>query len=531
MKQFFFRHWGLILLSVGLLAIPWPGQGTHAEEELTFEIQSFVIEGNTLFTNDVLKKRIETHLGTGKTAEDVEAARDDLEKYYHTSGYPTAIVNIPEQSVETGVVRLEVIESKIRRVRVTGNKHFTMEKILSDIKSVRPGEILYVPDLQEELMVVNRNPDLKVAPVLMPGKEVGTIDIEFKVKDKLPLHGSLELNNRGTHNTTDLRLNAMIRYDNLWQRGHSVSLQYQTSPEDTSEVQSISTSYIMPAPWDPDQMLVFYALWSDSDTAFGEGFQVIGKGFIVGIRDIIPLPPIGDYNHNISLGIDYKDFDEDVGFDEDDSSVQTPITYAPISLSYSGGLRDSTGYTQLNASANFLFRGLAGDQDEFENKRYKSTGSFFYITAGIERLQNLPYGFRLRIKGDGQLANEPLISNEQYIAGGMQSVRGYKESEAAGDHAVGGTVEFSRPNLMNLLEGSKAIALTPFLFYDAAGLFIKDGLPGQDDSIKLQGAGGGIRGSITDYLDFEIDAAVALTETEDTDSGDSQVYFSVKSKF
>jgi hemolysin activation/secretion protein len=252
------------------------------DDVVRFAIDRFEITGNTLFPTDVLVEELRAYTGDGKSAEDVKKARSALEQFYHKNGYPTALANIPEQTVEGGIIRLEVVESKIRRVRITGNRYFTMEKISNSLPSCREGKILYVPNVQTELSEINRNPDLKVAPVLMPGKEMGTIDVELRVKDKLPLHGSLELNNRNTHATTDLRLNGMLRYDNLWQKEHSISFQFQTSPEDTQEVRMISTSYVWPSIFGEDHMSVLYGVISDSDTAFGGGFTVVGKGYIAG---------------------------------------------------------------------------------------------------------------------------------------------------------------------------------------------------------------------------------------------------------
>ena len=170
-------------------------------DEVLFEVNSFDISGNTIFSDEKLESVLKEFVGPGKSAKDVESARERLEKYHHQMGYPTILVNIPEQSVSSGIVRLEVIESTIRRVRVTGNRYYTMKKILSMTPSLRSGTVLYLPDLQADLIRLNQHPDMKVAPTLSPGRELGTIDVELKVVDKLPLHGSLELNNRNSYNT------------------------------------------------------------------------------------------------------------------------------------------------------------------------------------------------------------------------------------------------------------------------------------------------------------------------------------------
>ena len=507
------------------------GQETGDEKTLTFAIHQFEIAGNTKLPSGDIDAVLDAFVGPHQTAEDVEKARTTLEQFYHKNGYPTALINIPEQTVESGVVRLEVIESKIRRVRITGNNYFTMESILKKMPSFRPGEILYLPDIQEELAQVNSNPDLKVAPVLVPGKELGTIDVELKVKDKLPLHGSLELNNRNTHDTSRLRLNALLRYDNLWQKAHSITLQYQMSPEHADEVRALAVSYVLPAPWNSDHIVAMYGIMSDSEVAFGEGFQTVGKGYIAGFRDVIPLPEREKYTHSLSLGLDYKDYDDELSFESGGDTETTPITYLPISFSYNSALNHHSGISKFSLGMNMVFRGLVTDRSEFEDKRYKSRGNYVYGTLGIERYQMLPFGFQLLIKGDGQLSDQPLPSNEQYIAGGLQSVRGYKESESVGDNALHGTAELSYPKLAQRIGLPDWVSISPNIFYDIVSLRILSPLSGQQQPGNLAGAGAGVRGKLSSFLDYEVAWGMALEPTEETGRGDQEVYFVVKGQF
>ena len=533
----FFTARLLLILMVFFLFLPHAFSREEAEEDETvfFEIRNFMVEGNSLFTEKRIKDALKEYTGTDKTAEDVENAREKLENLYHQQGYPTVLVSIPLQTVERKVVKLKVVESRIDRVRVQGNRFFTRKKILGDLPSLSPGAIIYLPDLRQELARINRNPDLKVSPLLMPGSDMGTVDVALQVKDFLPLHGSLELNNRSTHDTTNLRLNAMLRYDNLWQKGHSLSLQYQTAPKDVQEVEVMAASYVMPAPWSKDQVLVGYGVWSDSDTAFGEGFNVIGKGNIFGLRLVAPLPAYELYSHNITLGLDYKDLDEDVGFEDGSESMKTPIKYLPFSFAYNSSIPDKGGITCFSAGLHMVFRGLVSRQKEFEIKRYQALGNYIYLTAGFERNQRLPLDFNFYVKADFQITDQPLIANEQYVAGGMESVRGYKENEVSGDDAAHITCELSGPDLTGILSNGFSFAgkvnLIPYIFYDGAGLRLKKPLPGEDRNFSIQGAGAGVRGKITQHIEFRCDWAVALTDTDRTDSRDAQLYFRLKSKF
>lgn len=500
--------------------------------EATFPIRRFIVYGNTAFPRDTLRKLVGDLRGQEQTSADVEKARDRIEKYYHENGYPTTLVNIPEQPIEGGFVYLQVIEGKVGSMTVKGNSWLSEKRIRKVLPSMAAGEIVSLPQIKKELTAVNAIPDVKMIPALSPGKETGKTDVELTVEDRVPIHGSLELNNRSSHDTTPLRVNAALRYDDLWGLGHSINLQYQGSPQKFSEVEVFSGSYVLPAPWKDTHRLVMYGVYSNSTTTFGESFNTLGKGSIIGGRYIIPFPAYSSYNHSAVIGFDYKNFvDNTFQTGAADSAVSSPVTYAPLSLAYNGSLLDSSGVTLFNCGFNMAFRGLVTRQQDFDNKRFKARANYIYGTLGAERRQQLPAGASLLVKLDGQIADQPLISNEQYSAGGMDSVRGYKESEEMGDSSFHGVLELAAPNLAPKLGLGERFQLIPYTFYDFAALWVKDPLPGQDAAMDIQGTGIGIRGLLFRDLEFQTDLAFALSDTNKIKRGDSLVYFKVKYQF
>lgn len=526
---------GCIVSCLLMVLLPGGEAYTASEDEVRFDIREYRVMGNTLLDYETIMTRMVYYTGLDMSASDVEKARQYLEGLYHSEGYPTVMVNIPPQNIEQGVVTLEVIESRIGMVRVTGNRYYTREKILSKLPSFRRGEIMYIPKIQAEINKSNRSPDLKITPMLMPGRDFGTTDVELKVVDHFPLHGSIELNNRATWDTTRLRLNGIIRYDNLWQKEHGLTFQYQTSPKDSSEVKVYALSYVLPAPWDDDHIIAAYGVLSDSDTAFGEGFETVGEGKILGLQYVIPLPFYKSYAQNLSLGVDYKDFKEKLGFSDSDSgesdTQETPVTYLPLSLRYQGTLYGDTGRTGFDAGVSVAFRGLVTDRDEFETKRYKARGNYMILRLGADRDQQLPLGFSMRLMAEGQIADQPLIANEQYSAGGMKSVRGYRENEEAGDDALFATLELKAPDCARLMGAPEGYGFIPFLFVDGARLKIQDALPGEDAKKGLYGAGLGFRGSLSRFFEYDCSCGWALRDTGRTDRGDSLFNFAVKAQF
>ena len=136
----------------------------------------------------------------------------------------------------------------------------------------------------------------------------------------------------------------------------------------------------------------------------------------------------------------------------------------------------------------------------------------------------------LSLKVDGQLSGEPLVDNEQYVAGGMESVRGYRESEAEGDNAIHSVVELSFPSPIEGSRIGKWLQMSPYLFHDIAVLTIMDPLPDQARSTTLEGVGAGVRGSMKNF-EYELDWALALASTSHTESSNEKVYFKVRAVF
>ena len=235
---------------------PSQGQSTNGvtPEDPTFAIHDYFVEGNTLIRQAKVDEILSKYTGQGLRIVDIEKARLALEKTYHDMGYPTVFVTIPQQTIEDNIVRLHVIETNIGNVSVTGNRYFSDENILSKLPSLRPGRLLYEPNVQKELDLINANPDRQVTPVLKPGKDADTADLELKVKDRLPLHGRLEGDNRGTSDTPRGRLNASLQYANLFNRENILTLQTTQTPDDWGAIQVYSFSYVAPVKW-PDHLL------------------------------------------------------------------------------------------------------------------------------------------------------------------------------------------------------------------------------------------------------------------------------------
>jgi hemolysin activation/secretion protein len=201
------------------------GQGVETQPQMY--IQEYEVAGVKHLPRLEVEKAVYPFLGPGRTADDVEHARAALEKAYKDRGYQTVSVQIPQQNASNGVVLLHVVETVVGRLRVHGSRYYDLDQIKKKAPSLAEGKLPDFNKINHDIIALNAQADLRVTPALRAGVRPGTVDIDLDVKDKQPLHGSLEVNNRHNNNTTPLRVNGSLRYDNLWQLGHSVGVSYQ----------------------------------------------------------------------------------------------------------------------------------------------------------------------------------------------------------------------------------------------------------------------------------------------------------------
>lgn len=523
-----------------------------------FVIREFDVEGNTLLSKERVAEVLAKHKGDKKTIKDIDKVRLDLERAYHSLGYPTVIVVVPEQTVESGTIRLEIVEGRLGSVLVTGNKYYSRYNILGKLPSLKIGKMLYEPTFVKELDALNANPDLKVAPLLKPGTEPGLVNMELRAKERMPFHIKLQADNQGPLTTPRNRLVMDAQYTNLWDMDHILNVQTVQTPEDWGAVQTYGMSYVAPLQW-PNHLLSVYASKTSSTSALSAGslgvgggeVSIAGNATVAGFRYSFPIYSSPKAVHQFSLGADFKRLEKtEATFPSGlgTAVVLSPIQYTPLSVAYNAFLGDDWGATKLSATA----KGYAaivpggrkadftGDPNDPFNKpgvRAGSTGNFAVVQGSIERLHDLPLGMNLLLHAAGQWASEPLVVTEQYFAGGLDTVRGYFQFESLGDHAIRGRAELTTPELWPIpidrfwqrrRSSDWEIKWRLASFYDAANLWISKPLPSQQDQFRLESVGWGLRVRMPkDVGTIRIDQGYALQDATATKRGDTFVHFLV----
>lgn len=479
-------------LIIAALALAWASlvgaQAPEAPPVPRFEIQGFTVEGNTLLDPKKVESLLAPFTGKNRDFGDVQRALEVLQDAYLSRGYNAVRVLIPEQDLVGGRIRVQVIEARLRAVRIEGNKHFGNPNIRYGLPSLKVGESPNTHRIGQNLQLVNENPAKQERVVLQAADEAGQVDAVIRVEDDKPGRVLLFADNTGTPQTGNTRAGIGYQYANLLNRDQVVTAQVITSPSHANDVAIAGLGYHAPVYAWRGSFDVF-AGYSDVDSGTVQGlFNVSGSGTIFGARYNQVLPRIDAYEQKLSLGWDYRKFRNSVQFVDTSESLVPDITIRPMSLAYSGRLSrvgsDLAAYVGYSRN---LPGGPDGDQAAFDAQRPGANAKYSIWRFGASYTQAIPADFLLRLAFDGQRTSDPLVPGEQFGLGGANSVRGYYEREVASDIGRRVSLEGYSPDFGARLSSSWRARL--LVFADAAKGYDVEPIRTPENSLGSYGAG------------------------------------------
>jgi hemolysin activation/secretion protein len=228
-----------------LFADPLPVVTNTPAKAAKFDVRGYLIEGNQGILPPQKFAVLSNYTGNVEFAR-VREGLGVIQLLYHDLGFVTASVTLPQQKLTNGVVRVKVVEGRLASIKVVNNRYFSTNNVLRALPGVQTNVLLNTKWFQPELDRANQNQDRQIYPVIGPGLEPGTSDLTLQVKDQLPLHGHMEVNDNSTPGTPLLRLDSAIQYNNLWQQEHQIGFDYNFSPQEMKPDNNISQFYNEP---------------------------------------------------------------------------------------------------------------------------------------------------------------------------------------------------------------------------------------------------------------------------------------------
>jgi hemolysin activation/secretion protein len=487
-----------------------------------FEIQRYIVEGNTLLAQKDIDKILAPFSGKDRDFGDIQRALESLQDAYAARGYNAVRVSVPEQDIRAGQVRLRVVEARVRRVKVDGNRFFNEKNVRAGLPALKEGTSPNTRAISKDAQLVNENPAKQVSVALQAADDPGQVDATVRVTDEKPSRISAYVDNTGTPNTGNYRIGAGFQHANLSNHDDVLNVQAITSPGHVSDVKIFGAGYRIPIyTW--AGVVDVLAGYSSVNSGTVQGlFNVSGSGNVFGLRYTQLLGRFDTYEHRASIGLDYRAYKNDVTFADTGAPLIPDITVRPIALAYLGRFSRVGQDISFNVSyARNVPGGANGDQEAFDAQRPGATSKYSVVREGVAFTQLLPSDFIVRALANAQQSHDLLIPGEQFGMGGVDSVRGYYEREVANDIGWRASLEAYSPDFAARSGGNwRARAL---VFADAARGH--DNSPERGPANKLGSFGLGGRANMGKSLAFRLDVARVTQDAGTRQSGDWRVHF------
>ncbi|TDP62867.1 hemolysin activation/secretion protein [Roseateles toxinivorans] len=523
------------LLVLGLsAALPSLAQGAAPRVQVT----AFAVTGNTLLPQSRLDAVLQPFKGE-RTLDELKQAALAVQELYRQAGYGAVIAYVPEQTAGAGTATIAVLEGRITRIDVGGNKQFSEANILRSLPLLAKGQTPQVQRIDAQIQLANENPAKQVAVSLEAGQRQGEVDAHITVTEQNAQRWTLALDNTGNASTGRLRANLGYQHGALWDLDHQLSLQFQFAPEKLSSVAVFSASYRVPF-YAQGMTLDGYAAHSNVDggstgTAAGP-LQFSGKGQIYGMRLSKYLPRMGEVDHRLILGLDQRAYINDCSIAGLPAgacgTAGESITVHPLSLEYT---LQKQGDTSMGANLSLIHNlGLGG--------RYGSDANFEAVRVGAKRRYTslrmnlfggmaLPQQWALQGRLNSQYSGDALVSGEQFGLGGANSVRGYEEREILGDSGLSASIELYAPDMAKRFSDSLG-QLRALAFVDGGKVRNQRGMPCRNVQVScgLASVGMGLRLG-AGPLQVRLDMAQALRAGARTERNDVGFHFQANYSF
>ncbi|TCW78079.1 peptide transporter [Burkholderia sp. SRS-46] len=346
---------------------------------------------------------------------------------------------------------------------------------------VSSGDPLRLPDIDQGIAQINRMRRNQATVQILPGQNVGEsiVDIANKPGDRL--YYTLGVDNYGSSATGVTRYRAGVEADNLLGLQESLSANFLDSLDSNALVGSLAV---------PFGRSTFSYTISDSEyqqvigtTALEYGrtlSHIFGWNYLVGRS-------VGDIT-SIDATLSWRRTDREInGIDLD------PQRLAVVRL---GGnwlhkfvMNDAQGNFTFNAGVSQGLPWLGANHDAHGITREDAHSQFTKVDATAVFTLPLPRIGRamLAYRGvlGGQYTHAALFGSEQLYLGGMDTIRGFRSGEIAGDRGFYSRNELAWVNTPAWKDGR----IEPYVFVDAgkASLIAMPGFP------TLAGAGAGLR--------------------------------------
>ncbi len=428
-----------------------------------FMLKGIRLVGSTVLDRASIAAAAAPFVGRPIGLQGIEQIRHRLTLLYVDRGYVNSGVVVPDQTVTDGVLTLRAIEGRLTDIKMTGNHHYRSSYLASRLR--RGITVPFnINDLGKQQQILLQEPFLRRLNLsIQPGLAPGEARLAGEVTEALPYSLGFQVANNQSPTVGEVRGQVQGAMGNIVGVGDLLAVQYGRS----QGINDGAVSYSLPVASDDTRVSLRYDV---NDT-------------LVVAQSLDPLHITSRYD-SIALGLSRPFFRTSeqaltLGMSAEWRRNRTFLLGAPFAFS-SGSDDGRTNVTALRFYQDWLDR-TAQRVLAFRSTfsvginalgatvtAAPPTGQFFVWLGQAQYVRRVFGNCEFLARGSLQLSRDPLFPIEQFVLGGMSTVRGYREYLSATDNAAVGTIELRIPlgRLPLPLPGSTAdsgvVQLAPF---------------------------------------------------------------------
>lgn len=492
-------------------------------DNIRFTLTSVVIEGNTVYSEADLRPLYADKIGKEVTLAEMINVADKITAKYRNEGYILTRAVIPEQKLTDGVVRIQVIEGFISKVRLEGEfaDHRILRGYARNIEAEKP---ISAKTLERYLLLANDIPGLQVKGVLQRSPDtVGAAELALKTEKKI-ISAGVTVDNRGSKYLGPLQISGAASLDNALGLAEQIGVNYATSGEGELNYYGANASIGL-----TDEGTRLAITGSHTRTVPGfdlEPLNTIGESDTIGLQLSHPLIRTRDQNLQIFGRLDGRNTENrQLGVITSEDRIRSVRAGANYQVA-----DDWNGVNSING---LFSQGLnafgAKRSGSPALSRLNGKSDYSKVNLDVQRIQSITPALNLVVAGSGQYAFDDLLASEQFGLGGSEFGRGYDSSEIVGDHGIAGKAELQ----YNYHTGYEYLeVLQPYAFYDVGEVTLRTPLPAEQKRRSLASTGLGMRLKLNDSFSGSIEVAQPLTRNVGTERNkDPRFFFGISARY
>ncbi|MBG1258855.1 ShlB/FhaC/HecB family hemolysin secretion/activation protein [Nostoc commune] len=500
---------------------PIPGQD---DPNARFRVDRIEVVGSTVFKPEQFAAITNPFVGRELTFAELLQIKDAIAKLYTDNGYVTTGALITPQTLEAGVIKIQVIEGSVEEIKIIGNRRLS-SKYIRDRIQLGAGKPLNIPRLLEKLQLLRLDPRIQnLSAELQTGVHPGTNILQVEVEEAETFKLTASLDNGRSPSVGSFRRGVDVQEANLLGLGDTLSVGYTN----TDGSNTINANYTLPI--NAHNGTVFFGFSQGWNRVIEKPFSVLDiqsniRTYELGYRQPVVQKPTQELA--VGLSFSRQESQTELGIDNIGPFKLSPGADANGKTNISA-LRFFQEYTQRSNQYVFAARSqFSFGVDWFDaNVSDNEPDSRFFAWRGqAQWVRQLAPDTLFLVRGDLQLAADPLVPLEQFGLGGQLSVRGYRQDALLTDNGLLLSAEFRVP-IVRAAKIGGVLQLTPFIEV-GKGWNVKDENPSPS---TLFSTGLGLLWKQGDKLSARLDWGIPLISVDGDKRSlqENGLYFSVR---